>query len=254
MRYAILGSGSSANAYIFSTGTTTFIIDNGFSGKEAIRRMKELGFDPDTVSFIFLTHIHSDHLRGVKVLSKKLKVPVISHEKCQIEKFISGRVYKKIPVCEDTEYNFGDVKVFPFSISHDAPFPLGYHFSCGSRSFTLLTDTGRVSEAMYYYVRNAETLFLEANYNPAMLENGPYPPSLKKRIASGHGHLSNNDAINLLNRLAEDGESRVKKVYFCHLSEKNNSPEKLQEDIDLFLKWDREYTICARGAILPGGT
>ena len=252
IRYAVLGSGSNANSYIFTSGEVSFIVDNGFSCRECLRRMDELGFDPDSVRYIFVTHIHSDHIRGIKVLSKKLKVPVVTHRECKIDSHVKGGVYKKLPVVEGETSRFDGIEVTPFLTSHDVPFPLGYFFALEDTTFAIITDTGEITEDIYSYARQAEVLFLEANYDEEMLKNGPYPEDLKKRIASREGHLSNTDAIKLMNRLHNDGTSRVDRVYFCHLSKNNNSPEILQEHLNSLMEWDREYTICPRGEMCSG--
>ena len=252
IRYAVLGSGSNANSYIFENDGVSFIVDNGFSCRECLRRMDELGFDPESVRYIFVTHLHSDHIRGIKVLSKKLKVPVVTHRECRIDTHLKGGVYKKLPVAEGEIFKFNGIEVTPFFTSHDVPFALGFFFKMGGGTFALITDTGEISEDIYSYARQAEVLFLEANYNEQMLKAGSYPEDLKKRIASREGHLSNHAAIRLMNRLHLDSLSRVERVYFCHLSKNNNSPEILQEQLNSSLQWDGVYTICPRGEMCNG--
>ena len=142
----------------------------------------------------------------------------------------------------------------PFLLRYDVPFSLGYYMEMEATSLALITDTGEITDEIYSYARQAEILFLEANYDEEMLENGLYPAYLKKRIASREGHLSNKDAIDLLNRLYADSESRVEMVYFCHLSRNNNSPEILQESLDRYLEWQGKYIICPRGEQCSGNS
>ncbi len=249
IRFAILGSGSDANAYIFSTGGCSIVVDNGFSAKECTRRMIELGFDPWTVKAVFVTHTHSDHVRGVRVLSKQLKAPVYSHPGCRLERAIGGKVYNNLSVDPASPCRVEALEVQPFYSSHDSPFSLGYHIRAEGVHFSIITDTGCITEKMYSYAGESDVLFLESNYDEEMLETGPYPGVLKKRIASEQGHLSNVDAIDVLNRLEEDGTSRTGIVYFCHMSKNNNSPEKLGESVQGLLKWSKRFTICPRGSM-----
>jgi len=252
LKYAVLGSGSCANAYIFQLEGFAFAIDNGFSCLEFLRRARRLGFDPRRLSLIFLTHTHADHLKGVETLSRRCRIPVVAHVDLPPYAFSARGSQRVLPVQPSREYLFEPLAITPFLTSHDAPFSLGYHFRLGERRFTLITDTGEVSEEMVAYAACSDVLFLEANYDPAMLEAGGYPEFLKERIRSTQGHLSNLAAISFLNRLSSNGRRRLALVYFCHLSENNNSPARLQEEIDRSLTWRGEYVICPRGAIQEG--
>ena len=215
VRYAVLGSGSSANAYIFENDDFSFIIDNGFSLKELTRRAGIAGFELSKVKFILLTHTHSDHFTGVGTLSRKFKIPVVVHHYLPDEDFNKMKPYSRLDVVPGKEYNFDSLSFTPFSTSHDACCPLGYYFSFGGKIFMLLTDTGQVSEEMHSYASKTDTLFLEANYSEELLMTGVYPGFLKKRISSNKGHLSNDDAIEFLNTM-EDSIPGM--VYLCHLS------------------------------------
>ena len=246
LRYAVLGSGSSANSYIFEYNDFSFVIDNGFSLKELIRRSGVAGFDLSKVKFILLTHTHSDHFKGVGTLSRKYKIPVVVHHYLPDEDFNKMTPFSRLDVVPGKEYNFDLLSFTPFSISHDTCCPLGYYFSLGGETFMLLTDTGVVTEDMHSFVAKTETLFLEANYSEELLMSGPYPEFLKNRISSDKGHLSNDDAIEFLNSM-EDSTPNM--VYLCHLSDSNNSPEYLNEDLKNKLKWNGNIKICNKGEI-----
>lgn len=246
VRYAVLGSGSSANSYIFEKDDFSFIIDNGFSLKELTRRAAIAEFDLAKVKFILLTHTHSDHFNGVGTLSRKFKIPVVVHHLLSDDDFNKMKPYNRLDVVPGKEYNFDLLSFTPFSTSHDACCPLGFYFSFEEETFMLLTDTGKVSDEMHKLAAKTKTLFLEANYSEELLMSGPYPGFLKNRISSDKGHLSNDDAIEFLNSMED---SIPDMVYLCHLSDSNNSPECIKEDLKLKLKWNGNIKICNKGEI-----
>ncbi|MEW5814838.1 MAG: MBL fold metallo-hydrolase [Spirochaetota bacterium] len=253
LKYGILGSGSSANSYIFQLDNFAFIIDNGFSCREFFQRAESLGFNPKKIKAIFLTHLHRDHVGGVEALSRKLEVPVVMHSQLNIGKHICKDLYGRIDIVPFKEITFQALSVTAFATSHDSACSISYHFTLGNKSFTLITDTGVLSPIMEKFALTSDVLFLEANYNYDMLINGSYPDFLKKRILSDYGHLSNQDAITFLNNLANGtNANRLKIVYFCHMSDNNNSPGKLQEEIDLNLRWKCDYIICPKGHLQAG--
>ncbi|MBI9105967.1 MAG: MBL fold metallo-hydrolase [Spirochaetales bacterium] len=251
LRYAVIGSGSSANSYIFDYKGYSFIVDNGFSCKQAIERAQQLGFDPDNVKYIFLTHSHDDHFRGIEVLSRKLKAPVVLHAELNLNRKIKKHFYRRKDIMPGCFYTEGDFRFRAFQTSHDADFSLSYHFQLGPAVFTIITDTGVVSIEMLELASQSDVLFLEANYNQRMLDDGPYPYFLKQRILSDHGHLSNTAALSFLNEVGQREDARLKEVYFCHLSDTNNSPEVLAEDIGRELKWKGSWVICRKGQMQP---
>ena len=252
VRFAVLGSGSSANAYIFEYGSFSFLIDNGFSCREVLKRAEKLGFDIEKIQYIFLTHTHSDHLKGVEVLSRKLKIPVVRHRDLNMNAHFRGPVHGQIEIIPGEKLKLGPLTVHPFETSHDAAFSLSYAFEIGDRRFCLITDTGIITGEMMKFAIHSDTLFLESNYCPDMLENGPYPLFLKERIASEQGHLSNRDAVEFLNHIGESKKSRLKEVFFCHLSGTNNEPEVLEKEVAANLQWRGRWKICPKGVSVMG--
>lgn len=246
VRYAVLGSGSTANSYIFEKDDFSFIIDNGFSLKELTRRAASANFDLAKVKFILLTHTHSDHFKGVGTLSRKYKIPVVVHHLLPDEDFNKMNPFTRLDVVPGKEYNFDTLSFTPFSTSHDACCPLGFYFALGERTFMLLTDTGIVTDEMHDLAKNTETLFLESNYSEDLLMTGSYPGFLKNRISSNKGHLSNDAAIEFLNLM---DNSTPEMVYLCHLSDSNNSPAAIKEALELKLKWIGNIKICNKGEI-----
>ena len=251
VRYAVLGSGSSANAYIFQTEGFSFVIDNGFSARELIRRARAGGFDPALIRYILLTHTHSDHLKGVEVLARQLGIPVVRHHSLDLLPFLKGPLPGQIPAVPGETLRLGPLKLFPFETSHDALHSLSYAFDLLGRRFCVITDTGVVTSRMASCAVHSDVLFLESNYCPGMLERGPYPVFLQRRIASDQGHLSNQAAVDFLNQLGQSGRLRLKRVYLCHLSGTNNHPEVVQEHLDRYLTWTGRVDICPKGLMSP---
>lgn len=252
MKYAVLGSGSSANAYVFESGDSSYLFDNGFSCRELTRRAAAAGFDLSRLKYIFLTHVHSDHLKGVASVSRKYAVPVAYHEELPLHDYLAGGIFAGYTMEEGRTYEFGPLSLRPFRTSHDAPYSLGYHFELEGTVFTILTDTGTVTGEMKTLASRSDILFLEANYDERMLQEGTYPAFLKARISSGEGHLSNSDAVRFLNSLGPD--EKPGHVFFCHLSGNNNTPEALEHTIRKELRWKGTYRILKKGELFSCDT
>lgn len=223
--FVILGSGSKANAYFFRHQDWGFLIDNGFSLREILRRLESVNIDPSIIKLIFLTHTHSDHFRGIKSFSSRFQVPVVHHHQLFPKE---GLFHRHIRIKANKPYDFKGMIIQGFPIFHDADFPLNYHFTANNQVFTLITDTGQVNRAMMKMAAASDFLFLESNYCPQMLANGTYPTFVKDRIASGHGHLSNKQTLQILNILGKM-PNKLKKIFLCHLSENNNQPELVEQ-------------------------
>lgn len=253
-RYAVLGSGSSANSYIFEYGNFSFLLDNGFSKREILRRMRSLSFDPGKLEFIFLTHIHTDHLKGVEGLAGELNIPVVIHQDLHIDEYTKGVLSRKLSVQPGKEYEYKDLKFTAFETYHDAPASLSYHFDLGGVKVTVITDTGKFDERMLDYATGSELLFLESNYSEKMLFEGKYPPFLKQRIQSDHGHLSNYQASEFIGKIAGRENCSLQQIYLCHLSKNNNTVETVKEEIGDDCGEGIPLHICERGEIVPGET
>ncbi len=249
IRYAVLGSGSNANSYIFEADDFAVVVDNGFSCKAFLERVERAGFRKEHIRYILLTHPHADHLRGVERLSRQLRVPVITHWNLTEARYVKKGFYKRLEVRPNRRHRFGELQVLPFHTSHDAPCSLSYHFALGGRTFTVITDTGQLSRQMVRLAGEAEVLFLEANHSVRMLKEGFYPEELKRRILSPLGHLSNLDAARLLDALPR---TRLREVYLCHLSANNNSPAVLEAELAGALRRPAPVHICPRGALCRG--
>jgi phosphoribosyl 1,2-cyclic phosphodiesterase len=226
MRCTILASGSKGNCVVIEGGTGSLLIDAGLSAKECFLRMERAGIDAGRIDALLVTHEHTDHIRGVDVLARKLEIPVYATEGTLAD-FLSFRRTSAKPlahhICHDRErFAVGDFTIEPFSTSHDAKEPCGFMVIEGDIRLGYCTDTGIVTPHMHDLLRHCDGIVLESNHCPDMLHNGPYPEYLKHRIRSKRGHLSNPAAAACLRGFGKD----VPKVILAHLSETNNTPEK----------------------------
>lgn len=221
LKLTVLGSGSKGNATVVEGPDGAVVIDAGFSAKEMLRRMEIAGVDPSSIRAILVTHEHGDHISGVGVLSRRLRVPVFaSHGTAADNRF-------KVRVEEISTFSCGEVltlagiDVVPFHTSHDAAEPVGFRFALGDDAIGYATDTGHLTEESTEALQGCRLLALESNHDLQMLRTGPYPYFLKDRVASERGHLSNEQASDALERLVSD---RLELVMGMHLSETNNLP------------------------------
>ena len=223
MKFCVLGSGSKGNCTLIESGSTSILIDAGFSGKEISRRMALIDRSPDDLDAILITHEHGDHVGGVGVLSRRCDLPVYANP--GTHQASEARVKKLHQGCEfetGTGFTLDDLHIHPFRISHDTADPVGFQITDGTHSVAYCTDTGKITTLIRQRLFQCQALILEANYDPDMLLNGPYPMHIKQRVRSNQGHLANNDAAAFLVELCT---SEVQHVVLAHLSETNNHPD-----------------------------
>ncbi len=220
-RLCTLVSGSSGNAVFLSHGGTRLLIDCGVSGSLARSALAGIGERCEDIDYILVTHEHTDHTQGVGVLSRKFDIPVIA-SKGTWDGMNIGKICEKNKILfEDyAQMDVGGIGVTPFDIPHDAAMPTGYRFDLGARSVAVATDLGHISDSVRAALSGCDAVLLEANYDADMLENGPYPYYLKKRIGSASGHLCNEDSGELAAHLVRCG---TKQIMLGHLSKENNS-------------------------------
>lgn len=206
------------------------MVDAGISCRETDRRMARLGLSMEKVKALFISHEHSDHIRGVEVLAKKYRLPIYITEATRV----SGKL-KIDPalVCSFEAYEkvaVGGLTVVPFKKRHDAADPYSFTISGNGVNIGIYTDIGAPCEHLVHHFSQCHAAFLEANYDEQMLNEGSYPYYLKKRISGGHGHLSNRQALELFTR---HRSSSLRLLLLSHLSKNNNTPELAHE---LFMK------------------
>jgi phosphoribosyl 1,2-cyclic phosphodiesterase len=257
MRCTILASGSKGNSIFIEGKSGAILLDAGLSAKETHGRIDRSGLDAGQVEAVLVTHEHSDHIKGLDVLARRMNVPVYATEGT-LHDFLHHRRTSDKPietrVCRSHErFSVGDFCIEPFATSHDAAEPCGYIIQENGTRIGYCTDTGVISPRMLELLRKCDGIILESNHCPDMLRNGPYPESLKRRIRSKHGHLSNPAAASCLRMLGKD----VPQVILAHLSETNNTPERAKvsarEGLGLFYEENRVVvaTQCGTSADCP---
>lgn len=222
IRFASLGSGSKGNALLVQSGKTRILLDCGFGLRALTERLARLGTVIDQLDAVFVTHEHTDHASGVVMLQRRSGCPVYlssgTHAAMAERQPLPGPV-KHVRAMETVAV--GDLSICPYAVPHDAREPLQYVFDDGAVRLGVLTDAGCVTEAMVSTLAGCEGLMLEFNHDRQMLETGSYPAFLKRRIAGPEGHLDNDSAAQLLERLRH---GRLQQVLAAHLSEQNNTP------------------------------
>jgi len=229
MRFCVLGSGSRGNCTFIESGTTRLLIDAGFSGKEVARRMALIERHPEQLSAILLTHEHQDHLAGVGVLSRRFNLPVYANPATY--QAAEGRLKKLFALREFStgkRFSLEGLEIHPFSTSHDTADPVGFVVAAKKCRLGYCTDTGRVTKLMEHLLGCCQGLILEANHDPVMLRDGPYPFPLKQRVQSNMGHLANGEALSFVQRL---GGECLRTLVLAHLSETNNHPDLVREEV-----------------------
>ena len=223
MRFAVLGSGSKGNSVYIEEGQTAILIDNGFSGKDLLSRLRAIGKEISDLSAVFVTHSHNDHIAGVGVVSRRCSIPVYANCGTFSEgENRLGKLHRRIEFSTGALIDHHDLQIQSFAISHDTADPVGYVISNGSTSIGYCTDTGKITHRIRSRLAPCNALILEFNHDPEMLKNGPYPLDLQQRIRSSHGHLANETSAEFLAEIANDN---FKLAILAHLSETNNTPQ-----------------------------
>ena len=224
----VLASGSKGNAIYISDGFTAILIDAGLSATEIKRRLRSRGLNPKDLNAIVVTHEHSDHIQAVGVLSRQLKLPIYLSRNIE-KKVSSGNSLHEIQTFSSgSTFQINNLAVHPFAVSHDAADPVGFTIGQNGSRIGVATDLGIVTPHVKENLKHCHLLILEANHDPDMLINGPYPWYLKRRIQSRSGHLSNQQSKRLLMELQHKG---LEHVILAHLSQTNNAPQKVLTEI-----------------------
>ena len=222
LRFSPLFSGSSGNAIYVGCDDSHILVDAGMSGNRITGELTRMGVDPRCLNAILVTHEHADHIKGIGILSRKYDLPI-------------GAVSEKNRILFEPEQDFfiGPIDVTPFSTPHDANQSVGYTFDLYGAKLAIATDLGCVKDSWVKHVMGSDAVILESNYDPGMLQTGPYPYELKQRILSKRGHLSNDDAGLAAADLIRNG---TRQLFLSHLSKENNFPELAMRSCELLLQ------------------
>lgn len=225
MRFSVLASGSTGNAIYVETEKHSFLVDAGLSGKQIEGLFAKIGRNPDDLSGLLVTHEHSDHIKGIGILARKYKLPIYANEKtwAAMEGLI-GEIPSDLKFTFDMETvkSFGSLDIESFGVSHDAAEPMFYIFHHEGKKLAIITDTGYVSDRMKGIISKSDVFVFECNHDVEMLRMGRYPWSIKRRILSDVGHISNEDAAIAMSEVIGDN---TKRIYLAHLSKDNNMKE-----------------------------
>ncbi len=244
LEFCSLSSGSSGNCYYLGNGFHGILIDAGISATSIRKFLKSIDVSMQIIMGVLITHNHSDHIRGLEVLARKNNIPVFTTDKIRKSilfpnKKIPQDSIREIPL--QRKFHLAGFEVEAFPVSHDAPETIGFHICAGNKKITIATDLGHICQTAASYIKAANLLVLESNYDEQMLVNGNYPYYLKERIQSAHGHLGNHQTSAFL---AENLGEHLSHICLAHLSKNNNSPEKALQTL--------RQTFSDKGIVLNG--
>jgi phosphoribosyl 1,2-cyclic phosphodiesterase len=218
-----IASGSNGNCYYIGNNDDAILIDAGISTRQTLARMQVQNLDPSRIKAVFISHEHADHVYGARVMGKKLRVPVFLTSQTYMAMHAHHRPMAPRFFKPGVEVQIGSFRIHPFLKRHDAAEPCSFRIEYKGIHTGVLTDIGSACENVINNISQCHVLFLETNYDEKMLWNGNYPWPLKKRIASDMGHLSNDQAFDLIEK---NTGSHLQTLFLSHLSAENNTPEK----------------------------
>jgi len=236
LRFSVLASGSTGNAFYIESEKEKILVDAGLSGKQIDSLFSKINVDPSELSGILVTHEHSDHIKGLGVIARKYRLPIYANEKTW--EAMEGSIGKidldqKFSFGMEEVKTFGDIDIESFGVSHDAAEPMFYTFHHDGKKVALVTDLGYISERIKKTVEEADAYIFEANHDVEMLRMGRYPWSVKRRILGDSGHVSNEDSGLAL---ADIVGNNTKRIYLAHLSLDNNMKDLARMSVNNILK------------------
>ena len=238
LKFQSLASGSSGNCYYLGTDDYGILLDAGVSVRSLRKVLKENGIGLEQIMAVFITHEHADHIRSVGSLGEKYGIPVYTtktiHEGIDNSIYVDAKLYTSRRIIEkEIAVSIKDLKITAFDVPHDANECVGYLIAYKHHKLVLITDAGHINEKVGEYIRIANHLIIETNYDREMLLKGKYPPFLKKRISCGYGHLCNSETAEFL---AANFDLHLKNIWLCHLSKDNNHPELAYKTVEMAMQ------------------
>jgi len=222
LRVVVLGSGSGGNSTLVEGPRGRLLIDCGLSARETARRLARVGCDPMAIDAVVISHEHSDHVRGAAMFSRRYGVPLYVTADTAVAAGLSpDGVAGLVHTEAGRAFSVGGLDVHPFSVPHDAVDNVGLIVECEGTRLGYATDLGHPSRLVLQRLMDCDVLVTEANHDPGMLRDGPYPWSVKQRILGRHGHLSNEEMANVVAAVAT---ARTRHLFLAHMSETNNTP------------------------------
>ncbi|OUQ56631.1 MBL fold metallo-hydrolase [Tyzzerella sp. An114] len=235
VRFCPIASGSSGNCIYAGTESTNILFDAGLSGKRIKEGLDILNVDGTNIDALFITHEHSDHIKGAGIISRRFDIPIYATEGTweAMENTIGniGRRNKKF-IYSGEPCVINDMCIMPFDIPHDAAEPVGYSIFAKDFKMTIATDLGHVTDTVKENIQGSDVLLLESNHDVDMLKCGSYPWALKQRILGDKGHISNETAGKLISEIMD---GKLKHIYLGHLSDENNEPHLAYETVKSIL-------------------
>src|SRR3989338_2152356 len=221
MEVCALASGSSGNCFYVCNENAAILVDVGISAKQILERLKAINQNPLKIKAIFITHEHSDHIKGSDVLARKFNIPIFATKATTQKGFLCSNADLINCINKDSTIKIEKLKVEAFSKTHSAADPVSYNIY-ENKKVSIITDAGHACKNIQNNIADCDLLCIEANHDELMLQEGPYPYFLKKWISSDEGHLSNKQAaLSVL----EHASSKLKNIVLSHLSQTNNTPE-----------------------------
>jgi phosphoribosyl 1,2-cyclic phosphodiesterase len=222
LRFAFLGSGSRGNALLIESANARVLLDCGFAAREIEQRLKRLEVDPASLTAILVSHEHGDHIRGVGAMARRYQLPVWMTPGTYHSASYGNLSRLQLIDCHTGPWRIEDITIHAYPVPHDSREPCQFVLSVDKCSLGVLTDAGHITPHIVERLQNCDSLVLEFNHDPQMLATGPYPPSLQARVGGSHGHLNNQQALQLLSQVPVE---RFSHLVASHISEKNNDPE-----------------------------
>jgi phosphoribosyl 1,2-cyclic phosphodiesterase len=225
LNFCSLSSGSSGNCYYIGNEFHGILIDAGIPARTIRKFLNDMGISMQTIMGVLITHNHTDHIRGLEVLTRKNNLPAFATD--NIWKSILSPKSKISKDCireihMQQKFHLAGFDIEPFPVCHDAPETTGFHICAGDKKITIVTDLGHICQTAGSYIKEANLLVIESNYDEQMLVCGKYPHFLKARIKSDNGHLGNHQTAAFLADIFSD---KLSNICLAHLSKNNNTPE-----------------------------